>query len=535
MVVLVPPWPERRSNPIDPPQHAIRKKVMITALRLVLGDQISWRIASLEGLDRRRDVVLMVEADAETTYVRHHKKKIAFVLSAMRAFATRLERDGVRVRYITLEDPENTGTIRTEVARAAAILSPERIIATEPGEHRLAADLSSWQADLGLPVDIREDTRFLCSHERFRAWAHGRKSLRMEHFYRAMRAATGLLMEGDAPVGGRWNFDSDNRKRANPTLSIPLPRRFEPDTATKAVLTLVANRFGDHFGDLEPFWFAVTHTQAAESAAHFMREALPRFGDYQDAMLAGQPFLYHSVLSQYLNIGLLDALTLCRQAEAEYTAGRAPLNAVEGFVRQILGWREYVRGIYWREGPRYLSRNALGATRDLPALYWTGETEMACVAAAVAQTRQEAYAHHIQRLMVTGNFALLAGIDPHQLHEWYLAVYADAYEWVEAPNTIGMSQFADGGLLASKPYAASGSYINRMSDYCSHCAFDVKAKAGIKACPFNYLYWDFLARHEAVLRGIPRLGPMYQTLKKMSPTRRAEIRQDSQSFLEQLG
>ena len=356
----------------------------------------------------------------------------------------------------------------------------------------------------------------------------------MEHFYREMRLAHGLLLDDGKPTGGRWNFDAENRKPARADLFMPQPTRFEPDARTREVLDLVAHRFPDHFGDLEPFWFGVTHEHADQAFVHFLREALPRFGDYQDAMLVGEPFLYHAVISTYLNAGLLDPLDVCRRAEAEYRAGRAPLNCVEGFIRQILGWREYVRGIYWLRGPDYVHENALGATRDLPWFYWSGETEMACLSAAIGQTKREAYAHHIQRLMVTGNFALLAGIDPHQVHEWYLAVYADAYEWVEAPNTIGMSQFADGGALASKPYAASGAYIDRMSDYCGQCAYDVKQKNGPKACPFNYLYWDFLARNRTALANNPRVAPMYRTLDRLSEERRAEIARDAADFLAQL-
>jgi len=342
------------------------------------------------------------------------------------------------------------------------------------------------------------------------------------------------LMDGNKPAGDRWNFDTENRKPAKGDLFMPRPPRFAPDAETQSVLDLVEARFGDHFGDLTPFWFGVTHDAAEQALQHFLKVALPHFGDYQDAMLAGEPFLYHSIISMYLNVGLLDARDICARAQRQYREGRAPLNAVEGFIRQILGWREYVRGIYWIQGPDYLRRNALGATRNLPWLYWSTETDMACMAAALGQTQTEAYAHHIQRLMITGNFALLAGIDPHQVHEWYLAVYADAYEWVEAPNTIGMSQFADGGLLASKPYAASGAYIDRMSDYCKGCAYDVKLKAGAKACPFNYLYWDFLARNRTTLSSNPRVAPMYKTLDRMSDERREEISRDATTFLQAL-
>lgn len=504
---------------------------MSRALRLILGDQLSPRIAAMRDVDRTRDTILLAEVSAEATYVRHHKKKIAFVFAVMRAFAARLEAEGFRVRYVKLDDPLNSGSLRGEVERALREGGFDEVIATEPGEHRLAADIAGWEAAMGLPVEIREDSRFICSHAAFRTWAQGRKQLRMEYFYREMRQATGLLMDNDTPAGGRWNFDAENRKSAKSDLFMPRPPRFEPDPETTAVLDLVAGRFPDHFGDLTPFWFGVTHEHAETALQHFLREALPRFGDYQDAMLTGEPFLYHSVISMYLNVGLLDARDICRRAEAEYREDRAPLNAVEGFIRQILGWREYVRGIYWLRGPQYLVSNSLGAKRDLPWFYWSAETDMACMKAALQQTKTEAYAHHIQRLMVTGNFALLAGIDPHQVHEWYLSVYADAYEWVEAPNTIGMSQFADGGLLASKPYAASGAYIDRMSDHCDGCTYDVKAKQGPSACPFNYLYWDFLARNRATLSNNPRIAPMYRTLDRMSDERRQEIARDAAAFL----
>jgi deoxyribodipyrimidine photolyase-related protein len=296
----------------------------------------------------------------------------------------------------------------------------------------------------------------------------------------------------------------------------------------------VAKRFANHFGDLEPFWFAVTRADAEKQLKHFLKTGLAQFGDYQDAMLLSEPFLYHSILSLYINCGLLDPLDVCRRVEKEYRAGRAPLNAAEGFIRQIIGWREFVRGIYWLKMPDYVDGNFLGHTRPLPDFYWTGDTDMACLRAAVGQTKTEAYAHHIQRLMVTGNFALIAGLDPKQVHEWYLAVYADAYEWVELPNTLGMSQFADGGLLGSKPYAASGNYINKMSDYCGSCRYDVKKRTGQGACPFNALYWDFLDRNADQLAGNPRMAQMYATWRKFSKTDQDAVRQDAHAFLDRL-
>jgi deoxyribodipyrimidine photolyase-related protein len=504
------------------------------ALRIVLGDQLTPTLSALNGGDPRGDVVLMMEVADETTYVRHHKKKIAFIFAAMRAFARELEVAGWRVDYVKLDDPANSGSFGGELARAIARHKPARLITTEASEHRVLAMQSAWSQTFSLPVAVLPDMRALCTKEAFAAWAADRKSLRMEYFYRDMRRRSGLLMDGDQPEGGQWNFDAENRKPAKRDLFMPTPLRIDPDTDVRAVLDLVAARFADHFGDLEPFWFPVTRADAEKAVAHFLRAALPRFGDYQDAMLRGEKFLFHSLLSPLINVGLIDPLRLCQQAEAEYRAGRAPLNAVEGFIRQIIGWREYVRGIYWLKGPDYVLSNALGAARALPAMYWTGETDMACMAAAIGQTKEEAYAHHIQRLMVTGNFALLAGIDPHEVHEWYLAVYADAYEWVEAPNTIGMSQFADGGVLGSKPYAASGAYIDRMSDYCAGCRYQVKQKTGPDACPLNALYWDFLQRHRARFENNPRMAQMYRTYDKLADDHRAALHAQAQAFLDHL-
>lgn len=506
---------------------------MSKTLLPILGDQLTHGLASLRTVGKQDAVVLMAEVDAEATYVRDHKKKIALVFSAMRHFAAELRADGWVVDYVTLDQPDNAGSLFGEAARAVKRHACARLVMTEPGEWRLKQETDTWSDLLDCPVDILEDDRFIASHAEFDDWASGRKQLRMEYFYREMRRKTGLLMTGKGtPEGGRWNFDSENRKPATEDLFMPEPARFEPDEITQAVLALVQQRFPDHFGDLVPFRFPVTARQAEEALEVFIEAALPQFGDFQDAMLAGEKFLYHSVLSPAMNIGLLDPLAVCRRAEAAYRDGKAPLNAVEGFVRQIIGWREFIRGIYWRAGPDYAGSNFLEVERKLPGFYWTGDTEMNCVGAAVRQTREEAYAHHIQRLMVTGAFALLAGIDPHQVHEWYLAVYADAFEWVELPNTIGMSQFADGGLVASKPYAASGAYIDKMSDYCGRCRFDVRKKHGAGACPFNFLYWDFIARNREKLEGNARLRPVYRTWDRMKEETRAAHRSSAALFLD---
>jgi deoxyribodipyrimidine photolyase-related protein len=503
-------------------------------LRFILGDQLSRTVSALRGADPFNDIILMVEAQAEAVSVRHHKKKIVFILAAMRAFADELRAEGFQVDYVKLDDPANTGTFGGELDRAITRHQPDNLVMTRASEWRVLEMQRQWSESIDLNVSLLEDNRFLCEEALFRAWAAGRKSFVMEHFYRDMRRRTGLLMEGDQPAGGRWNFDHDNRKPAKPDLFMLPPRRFPPSPKTQEVIDLVAVRFADHFGDLEPFWFATNAAEAELARDHFLSHHLPRFGETQDAMLEGQAFLNHAVLSLYLNVGLLEPLDLCRRAELEWQAGRAPLAAVEGFIRQIIGWREYVRGIYWLHARDYTGFNHLEAKRPLPALYWTGQTRMACMRAAIGQTKREAYAHHIQRLMVTGNFALLAGLDPHAVHEWYLSVYADAFEWVEVPNTIGMALYADGGIMASKPYAASGAYINKMSDHCAHCAYDPAVKAGPQACPFNPLYWDFIGRNEDKLGTNPRMGPVYATWSKMSPSRRDEIKVDSTKILEAL-
>jgi len=499
----------------------------------VLGDQLSMLLASLRGVDREAAVVLMMEVWDEATYVRHHKKKIALIFSAMRHFAEALRADGWTVDYVELQSEGNTQSFSGEVQRAAKRCRATTIRVVAGSEYRVLEQQKGWAALTGLPVDILEDDRFVCSLPAFQAWARGRRELRMEYFYRDMRLQTGLLMTADGkPVGGQWNFDHDNRKTPPRGLNYPAPERFEPDATTRDVLTLVADRFGRHFGDLEPFGLPVTREQALVSLEKFIATALPDFGRYQDAMIAGQDYLYHSSLSLCINLGLLSPLEVCQAAVAAFERGEAEINSVEGFVRQIIGWREYMRGMYWRDMPAFAERNALEATRPLPEFYWTGDTEMRCLAESVGQTKREAYAHHIQRLMVLGNFALLAGIDPKAISDWFLVVYFDAYEWVELPNVIGMSQFADGGVIASKPYVSSGAYIDRMSDYCGRCRYDVKQKTGPDACPFNALYWNFLDRHEGRLAANPRMKNMYATWRRFDDDVKASYRQSAATFLE---
>jgi deoxyribodipyrimidine photolyase-related protein len=507
----------------------------MTTLRLILADQLSHSLASLS--ERAPgDVILMCEVLSEASYVPHHPKKIAFLFASMRHFAAELREQGCVVRYIKLDAAENSQNLEGEVRRAIQAVSATRLVLTKPGEYRVLQMFERWQHILGLAVDMHEDDRFLCSTAEFRAWSAGRKQLRMEYFYRDMRRKYRLLLEADGtPCGGQWNFDRDNR--APPPKGLRGPKRIShaKNATTHEVLALVKARFSSHFGKLEPFFYALTRTQALMEFEHFITQLLPHFGTYQDAMVAGEPYLYHALMASYLNAGLLHPLEMCERAQAAYRAGNAPLNAVEGFIRQILGWREYVRGIYWTYMPHYAQMNALDAHVPLPEFYWTGQTKMACLAEVISHTREHAYSHHIQRLMVTGNFALLAGLDVQAVQQWYLAVYSDAYEWVEMPNTLGMALYGDGGLMASKPYAASGAYINRMSNFCAQCRYDPKATTSANACPFNALYWDFFARNRDKLSKNNRLANVYATLNRFSDDKRAALHAKAQEIHHRIG
>lgn len=502
-------------------------------LRFILGDQLSRSISSLKDFDKDRDIVLMAEVDEEATYVAHHKKKIAFIFSAMRHFASDLEKQGAAVRYVRLED--GAGSFREALERALDEETIDRVVVTEAAEHRVLTMQREWVDAFNVNVEIRTDDRFFCSHDEFRDWAGEKpKSLRMEYFYREMRKRTGYLMDGDAPEGGRWNLDAQNREALPSEVEPPSRPHYALDDTTRDVLKLVASRFADNFGDLEPFDYPVTRRQALHYLDWFIAEALPHFGTYQDAMRQGEPLLFHSHLSALINCGLLDARECCDRAEAAWRSGSAPLNAVEGFIRQLIGWREFIRGVYWLKMPGYDGENALRAVRDLPSFFWDAKTDMNCLRQAIGETRANAYAHHIQRLMVIGNFCLLAGLDPKQVQEWYLLVYHDAYEWVEMPNVVGMILYADDGFFASKPYAASGAYIDRMSDYCRSCEYDVKKKQGEQACPFNYLYWDFLGRNRERLEKNHRMGVILKNLDRFSAEKKDAIRRDSRRFLKTL-
>ncbi len=503
-------------------------------LRLILGDQLDTNISSLRDSDKENDIIFMCEVWEEATYVKHHKKKIVFLFSAMRHFAENLKKLKHNIIYIKLDETSKKTSFFSEVKKIISLKKIEKIIVTFPGEYRVLVDIKTWEEKFQLPIEIREDDRYLCSIDEFKQWANTRKNLRMEFFYREMRKKYDILMNKSTPAGGKWNYDVENRQPPTPELSPSKPMLFKTDEITQEVIELVEKNFPTHFGEISPFNLAVTRQQALKQLKHFTASRLKYFGEYQDAMMQNEPFMYHSMISFYLNCGLLNPIECIEEAIAVYQKKQAPLNSVEAFVRQILGWREYVRGIYWLLMPKYKDNNFFSAMRKLPKFFWTGETSLNCLKQCINDTRHNAYAHHIQRLMVLGNFMLLTGINPKEVNEWYLIVYADAFEWVELPNVTGMVLFADGGVLASKPYAAGGAYINKMSNYCTHCTYNFKKKSGVEACPFNYLYWNFLIKNSSKLKNNPRLAMIYKVLSKMSEDKIRDIQTDSEKFMRML-
>ncbi len=503
-------------------------------LIIVLGDQLNFNISSLKDADPRQDRVLLCEVQDEANYVKHHQLKIAFIFSAMRHFADELRAQSFHVIYTSLEDTDNTHSFVGEITRYHQLLKPQQIIITEPSEWRVLDMMKGLQEIIDCPVYVRKDDRFYCDHEEFNHFAQGRKQLRMEHFYQKMRKKHNVLMDGNKPVGGAWNYDSQNRKSLPKNIKLPEPTQFSVNSVTQSVLDLVSKRFNDHPGNTTHFYFAVTRKQAQQVLEEFISQRLPLFGDYQDTMSIKSPWLFHSHISFYLNVGLLLPREVIHAVESAYASATVPLNAAEGFIRQVLGWREFIRGIYWHMMPEYEHSNYFNHQRPLPDCFWTAKTKMNCLAQCFQNTLDNAYAHHIQRLMVIGNFSLLAGLDPKEVQAWYLAIYADAFEWVEMPNVIGMILHADGGYLASKPYIASGNYINKMSDYCQNCEFSVKEKTGPQACPFNYLYWFFLDKHKEKLSHNPRLTFAYKNLNNMSDDKLDAIKQSAEGFLQTL-
>jgi deoxyribodipyrimidine photolyase-related protein len=506
----------------------------MSKLVIVLGDQLNKNISSLSDFNKESDQVLMAEIYQEAKYANHHKKKIAFLFSAMRHFNNELLEDEFPVYYHCYQNDDSISFESLIKELISFNKNINQLVITKPGEYRLVEEFKDISSRLKISLDIRQDKRFLSTENEFFNWASNRKELRMEFFYREMRKKYDVLMDKDHPIGGKWNYDSENRKFPSKKQDFPNVFKISSDPVTMDVLSLVEQEFPEHFGSLDNFHFATTRSEALLILDDFIENRLDNFGDFQDAMVENEPWMFHSHISFYLNSGLLMPLECIQKAEKAYFEKKCSLNSVEGFIRQILGWREYIRGIYWLKMPDYKNLNYLNAKRALPSFFWSGDTKLNCLHHCIDETYQNAYAHHIQRLMVLGNFLLLCGVNPDEVNHWYLSVYADAYEWVEMPNVTGMILYADGGVVASKPYASGGSYINKMSNYCSNCSYQVNEKNGDSACPFNYLFWDFLARNKDKLESNNRISMMYRTYEKMSDDKKKLITEDANKFLNSL-
>ncbi|MGD1868816.1 MAG: cryptochrome/photolyase family protein [Neomegalonema sp.] len=508
----------------------------LRTLRLVLGDQLDAQSAIFDDFDPAQDALLMSEAAEEASYVPQHKKRIALFFGAMRHFAQAQRKAGRPIIYNRLDDDEAPRSLSEGMRAAVESFAPKQVLVVQPGDARVLDALRGAAKDLGVALSVLEDRHFLTQPSDFQSLREGRKRFILEDFYRAQRKRSGWLMQGDQPEGGQWNFDKDNRKpfgREGPGL-VPRRMSFEPDAITQDVLKMVAQRFADAPGKLDGFDEPVTAEQAREALQDFIDNRLASYGDYQDAIATGQVTLYHARVSAVMNLKLLDPREACLAAITAWEEGRAPLNAVEGFVRQILGWREFVRGVYWTLMPEYAERNHLGAAAEVPAFFWTGETDMACLSDALGGLVETGYAHHIQRLMVMGLFLMLLGARPYKVHEWHMSMYLDAIDWVSLPNVLGMSQHGDGGVVGTKPYSASGAYIDRMSDCCRGCRYNPKQATGEAACPFTALYWDFLSRHADRFSKNQRMAMQMRNVSRKNEEELAQIRRTADSFKKRL-
>jgi deoxyribodipyrimidine photolyase-related protein len=529
-------------------------------LVLILGDQLDAESAALQGLDPAQDVVVMVEAFEESRHVWSHKIRTTLFLSAMRHFAAQLRARGLQVDYRAL-DSHGDATLADGLLAAIAQHQPQAIVCVEPGDlrvrsaldtaiNRIAANAlikratglnntkipASSSTQQPLRIDWRPDSHFLCSAQQFSQWAGTGTSLRMEFFYRQMRQQYKVLMDGKKPLSGQWNFDADNRKsfgKAGPQ-NIPKPPQFVPDSITLEVIALVNYHFADHPGQLDRFNWPTTRADALRALDDFIQHRLAQFGPHEDAMWTGLEFGWHSLLSSSLNLKLLSPLEVVQAAEQAYHTQGLDLASVEGFIRQVMGWREFMRGVYFLYMPGLKTANHYDHQNTLPKWYWTGNTKMNCMQQCISQTLANGYSHHIQRLMVTGMFGVLAQINPQQVCDWYLAVYVDAVEWVELPNTAGMALFANGGRFTSKPYVASGAYVKRMSNYCTGCAYQPDLHTGTTACPLTTLYWNFLDKNEASFAGNPRTALMVKNLQRMTNAERQAVRQHAAVLLGDL-
>ena len=487
----------------------------MTKLRLILGDQLNINHSWFKENNSKTTYVLM-EVKEETSYVLHHAQKIIATFAAMRFFAEQLQQKGFEVIYFKINDKENDQGFYQNINKIIKERNITELQYLEPDEYRLSTELKKLESIENIKVESVDTEHFLVPKLYAKDFFSEKKHWRMEEFYRNMRKKFSILMDEDKPIGGKWNFDSDNRKRWNGTPNTT--EDFRPSHNHEKLFLEINNENIEHFGEGQEtnFRWPISREESIKLLDNFVAKDLFNFGGFQDALHDENWRLFHSFLSFSLNSKMLSPLEVIKKAEEAYYEKDLPLSSVEGFIRQILGWREYIRGVYWANMPGYDQHNFFKHNAKLPDWYWTGKTDMRCLSLSISQSLTNAYAHHIQRLMIIGNFSLLAGIDPKEVHKWYLGIYIDAYEWVEMPNTLGMSQFADGGLLATKPYVSSGSYINKMSNYCGDCKYNVKERLGEKACPFNSLYWNFLDDKRTQLSGNFRMKMMYSVLNKFS-------------------
>ncbi|MFN3361098.1 MAG: cryptochrome/photolyase family protein [Pseudanabaenaceae cyanobacterium] len=495
-------------------------------LLFILHDQLNLQVFPQE-VWQRSPVIVFVESFAYASFLPHHQMKLAFILSCQRHYAIELLQEGYKVLTVT------TAGFHSDGLEALLVKFPHLSLSyMQPNEWETRVKMQALRAKFPHRVHCFPNNFFLADVEKFRGKIN--RSYRLENFYREMRKQTGYLMVEGKPIGGKWNYDKDNRKSLPKHITIPPLTTFTPDAITQEVIAQVQTYCGHHFGKLDRFFWAVTRRQALQLAMEFMDKRLPNFGPYEDAIKTGEPFLFHSVLSPYLNNGLLLPGELCQMALDRYHNGLAPLNSVEGFIRQIIGWREYMRVYYEAQMPAVRNANHFGFTYTLPQLFWDGKTELKCLADAMHNVINLGYSHHIQRLMVLSNFSNLTLTNPIELHHWFWLAYVDAYEWVELPNVLGMSTYADGGVLASKPYIAGGNYIHKMSNCCRQCPYDVQQKTGEKACPFNYLYWHFVDRFRNDFKENGRVSLMVSMYDQKSVTEKQEIQRWAVNFIENL-
>ena len=502
----------------------------MSSLGLVFVDQLSKNNLVYESISTE-DSLLFFEPMSSFYELPHHKQKLIYLITSLRKYIPTINHERVIHEKVT----ENHQGLTKTLKRIFSEQQFEKLYVTKPSDYQTLKELMFFCQSNSIILNVLEDTKFVSNEEDFNLWSKGKKSLIQEYFYRWIRKKHSVLMDEGKPEGGKWNLDKENRKGASALKEIiPDRKPIKTDELTIGVMVEVDKIFNKSFGDFENFNWATTHKEAWNQMLEFFDTYFKNYGSFQDAMKSNEPFMFHSLLSAYLNSGLLDPMDCIEEAECRYRNNKAPLNSVEGFIRQIIGWREFIRGIYWSNMPHYKELNFFNNTNKLPSFFWDGNTKMHCIADVVDTTKKNAYAHHIQRLMVTGNFAMLSGISPNDICDWYLSVYIDAYEWVELPNTLGMATFSDGGVVGSKPYAASGKYINRMSNYCSSCEYNPKNTIEDDSCPFNYLYWNFLMKNQGLLSKNPRMGLIYNTLSKFQEPFKEKVKRKSDIFFKEI-